>query len=59
MEFLSVFLVLCGLPLAIFLAGWTACYLLVVKYRFRMERRWEVDEQGSRGAGVRQAEWQP
>lgn len=59
MEFLSVFFVLCGMPLIIFLAGWTACYLLVVKYRFRLERRWEVEGQGSRGAGVRGVEWQP
>jgi hypothetical protein len=57
MEVLSVFLVLCGLPLAIFLAGWTACYLLVVKYRFRMERRWE-DDPGVQ-ASTRAASWQP
>lgn len=57
MEFLSVFLVLCGLPLAIFLAGWTACYLLVVKYRFSVQRRWDVEQQptGHRN----QPEWQP
>jgi hypothetical protein len=57
MEVLSVFFVLCGLPLAIFLAGWISCYLLVVKYRFHVERRYD-EEQPGRGATT-QAGWQP
>lgn len=57
MEILNVFLVLCGLPLFFFLAGWIACYVLLVKYRFRMERRFDDDPPNVRAG--RQAEWQP
>lgn len=57
MEVLSALLVVCGLPLVIFLAGWLACYFLVVKYRFHVEKRFE--EQPGRSSSTTQAGWQP
>lgn len=59
MEILNVLFVLCGLPLAIFLAGWMACYLLVVKYRFSVQRRYETDQQPAGHRPGSQVEWQP
>jgi hypothetical protein len=56
MELFTALLFVCGLPLAIFWAGWTACYFLVVKYRFRVETRFE--EQPPRNA-TKQQGWQP
>lgn len=58
MEVLTVLFVICGLPLAIFVAGWMACYLMVVKYRFRMERRFAEGQQPGR-SGSMQPDWQP
>ncbi|MCL4295245.1 MAG: hypothetical protein KJ077_05935 [Anaerolineae bacterium] len=55
MEVLGALLIVCGLPLALFLAGWVSCYLLVVKYRFHVERRWETGEAAVRS---REVEWQ-
>lgn len=57
MEVLFALLVICGLPLALFLAGWISCYLLVVKYRFHVERRWDQGQETP--ARSRQPEWQP
>lgn len=56
MEVLTALLVVCGLPLVFFAAGWMACYFLVVKYRFHVERRYE--EQPGR-SGATQTSWQP
>lgn len=56
MEVLGALLIICGLPLALFLAGWISCYLLVVKFRFHVERRWEAEETP---ASARQPGWQP
>ncbi len=55
MEVLGALLIVCGLPLALFLAGWVSCYLLVVKYRFHVERRWETEQTPARS---REVEWQ-
>jgi hypothetical protein len=58
MEVLTALGVICGLPLLIFWAGWVSCYLLVIKYRFHVERRWEVQEPAARRS-QQAAEWQP
>lgn len=58
MEVLTAFGVICGLPLLLFWLGWVSCYLLVIKYRFRVERRWDQGQE-SQPARRQAAEWQP
>jgi hypothetical protein len=55
MENLAVLLA-CFVPFGLFAAGWFSCYLLVVKYRLRFERRPDLDEGGSFSTAP---EWQP
>lgn len=56
MEIVTAVLLICGGPLLFFLAGWVSCYLLVVKYRFHVERRFE---QPATARGQRQTAWEP
>lgn len=56
MELLSVSLIICGGPLLFFVMGWAACYLLVVKYRFHVERRFETPQPAR---GQRREAWEP
>lgn len=51
MEALAVGL-FCLAPVALFGAGWAACYVLMVKYQMRFERRQDYDQpQKSKKAG--------
>ena len=47
-------------PLLLFGAGWFSCYFLLVKYRFRFERRFEAEESSPVRAGRgREQAWEP
>lgn len=53
--------VFCLGPLLLFGAGWFSCYFLLVKYRFRFERRFEAEESSSsvRAGRGREHAWEP
>ena len=62
MENLAIGL-FCLAPLGLFAAGWAACYVLMVKYRLRFERRPDYDNadigrNAARG-GQKAEAWQP
>lgn len=46
-------------PLLLFGAGWFSCYFLLVKYRFRFERRFEAEESSLPARAGREHAWEP
>ena len=48
----------CVVPLVLFGAGFLACYLLLVRYRFRFERRFD-DYEPAHHRGRKEEVWQP
>jgi hypothetical protein len=57
MELFGVFLLICGGPFLFFLIGWASCYLLIVKYRFHVERR--LDQPPAGGRRQTTTAWEP
>lgn len=52
----------CLAPLLLFAAGWISCYVLVVRYRLRFERRPDFDPPASATSKSRAGQapaWEP